>query len=150
MGDCIAPGLAVAQGLGRIGCYLAGCCWGAPTRSVFGVTFTSELAHKLTGVPLNVSIHPTQLYEAVAVFGIIPFLMWFRTTRRFYGAVFLFYIGYYAIVRFFIEFVRDDPRGYYFNLLSTSQLIALLILPFSILVWLRLKSRPHAVSAETF
>lgn len=142
--DCVAPGLALAQGLGRIGCFLAGCCWGAPTHSPFGVTFTSDTAHQLTGVPLNVSIHPTQLYEAAVVLGVIPFLMWLRKSRPFYGAVLLFYMTYYAVARFLIEFVRDDPRGYYFNLFSTSQLIALLIVVFCLCVWFYLTASASA------
>jgi phosphatidylglycerol:prolipoprotein diacylglycerol transferase len=128
--DCVAPGLALAQGLGRIGCFLAGCCWGTPTRSAFGVIFTSEVAHQLTGVPLNISIHPTELYEAVLVFSAIPALLWLKKRRSFPGEVVLAYILYYAMARFFLEFFRGDPRGYYVNgLLSLSQLICLLIIP---------------------
>ena len=140
--DCVAPGLALAQGLGRIGCFFAGCCWGTPTHSLLGVTFTSQIAHQLTGVPLNISIHPTQLYEAGLVLASIPFLMWLRKHKTFQGEVILAYVTYYAIARFVIEFVRDDPRGSYVNgMLSTSQLISLLILPFAFLLWLRLKNR---------
>ena len=131
--DCVAPGLALAQGLGRIGCFLAGCCWGTPTQLPFGVTFTSETAHDLTGVPLNVKLHPTQLYEGAIVLMAIPLLLWLRNTKRFQGEVFIAYMMYYAVARFFLEFVRDDPRGsYVFNLLSTSQLISLVILPFAL------------------
>lgn len=140
--DCVAPGLALAQGLGRIGCFFAGCCWGTPTHLPFGVTFTSEVAHQLTGVPLNISIHPTQLYEAGLVLACIPFLMWLRKHKTFQGEVILAYVGYYAVARFFLEFVRDDPRGYYVDgMLSTSQLISLLILPVAFYFSLRLRSR---------
>jgi len=134
--DCVAPGLALAQGLGRIGCFLAGCCWGAPTHLPFGVTYTSEVAHQLTGVPLNVSVHPTQLYEAALVFGIIPFLLLLRKSRPFYGSVMLSYMAFYAIARFLIEYLRDDPRGHYFGLFSTSQLIAMAMAIFCLCVWL--------------
>jgi phosphatidylglycerol:prolipoprotein diacylglycerol transferase len=140
--DCVAPGLALAQGLGRIGCFLAGCCWGTPTHLPFGVTFTSQIAHELTGVPLDISIHPTQLYEAALVLISIPFLMWLRQRKSFQGEVILAYVCYYAIARFLLEFVRDDPRGYYvFGLLSTSQLISLVLLPFSVFLWLRVRGR---------
>jgi phosphatidylglycerol---prolipoprotein diacylglyceryl transferase len=140
--DCVAPGLALAQGLGRIGCFFAGCCWGTPTHLPFGVTFTSEIAHQLTGVPLNISIHPTQLYEAGLVLASIPFLMWLRKHKTFQGEVILVYVCYYAVARFFLEFVRDDPRGYYLDgMVSTSQLISLLILPMVLLLWARLKDR---------
>lgn len=150
--DCIAPGLALAQGFGRTGCFLAGCCWGSPTGLPIGVTFHSTVAHQLTGVPLNVSLHPTQLYEAALVLASIPFLMWLRKKKRFQGEVILTYAAYYAIARFFLEFLRDDPRGYYFNLVSTSQLISLLILPITVCFWLRLKARPElrATSATPY
>lgn len=131
--DSVAPGLALAQGLGRVGCFLAGCCWGTPTELPFGVTFRSELAHNLTGVPLQVRLHPTQLYEATLVLSAIPFLMWLRKKRSFFGQVILVYVLFYAVARFFLEFLRGDPRGYHFShLLSTSQLIGLFIIPLAI------------------
>ena len=141
--DCVAPGLALAQGIARVGCFLAGCCWGIPTQLPFGVTFTSEQAHSITGVPLGVKLHPTQLYEAALVLLAIPFLLRLRQHKSFDGEVVLAYILYYGVVRFFLEFLRGDPRGSYFNdLLSTSQLISLLIIPIAafLLVWLRRKS----------
>ena len=143
--DAVAPGLALAQGLGRIGCFLGGCCWGKPTSLPVGVVFTSEVAHQITGVPLNIRIHPTQLYEAAAVLAVIPVLLWLRNRRTFYGEVILTYVIYYTVIRFFIEFVRDDPRGRYIdNLLSTSQLISLVILPLAICLLFRLQLRNGA------
>ncbi len=140
--DCVAPGLAVAQGLGRVGCFLAGCCWGIPTHLPFGVTFTSELAHNTTGVPLQLKLHPTQLYEAGVVLLSIPFLMWLRKTKSFHGEVMLAYVLFYAIARFFLEFFRGDPRGYFFGgLLSTSQLIGLLIIPLAVYLLIRRKNK---------
>jgi phosphatidylglycerol:prolipoprotein diacylglycerol transferase len=140
--DCAAPGLALAQGIGRIGCFLAGCCWGRPTDSLLGVTFTSEVAHRLTGVPLNVSIHPTQLYEAGLVLGVIPLLLWLRKSKTFQGEVILAYVMYYATARFFVEFLRDDPRGtYVMGLLSTSQLISVLLLPAAVGLFLVLRGQ---------
>lgn len=148
--DCVAPGLALAQGLGRIGCFFAGCCWGTPTHLSFGVTFTSASAHQLTGVPLNISIHPTQLYEAGLVLLSIPFLMWLRKRKTFQGEVILAYVTFYAVVRFFLEFLRDDPRGRYLGgMVSTSQLISLLILPFSLLIWIRLLSKQRRLASFT-
>lgn len=140
--DCVAPGLALALGIARIGCFLAGCCWGRPTDSLLGVTFTSAVAHRLTGVPLNVSIHPTQLYEAGLVFGVIPFLLWLRRRKTFQGQVILAYVMYYATIRFFVEFLRDDPRGtYVMGLLSTSQLISVLVLPTAVYFFIVLRGR---------
>ena len=140
--DCVAPGLALAQGIARVGCFLAGCCWGIPTRQPFGVVFTSEQAHSITGVPLGVKLHPTQLYEAALVLLAIPFLLRLLKHKSFDGEVVLAYILYYAVVRFLLEFLRGDPRGYYINdLLSTSQLISLLIIPIAALLMVRLRKR---------
>ena len=144
--DCIAPGLALAQGLGRIGCFLAGCCWGTPTQQPLGVTFTSEQAHEITGVPLNVKLHPVQLYEAVLVVLAISFVLWLRKRKSFDGEVALAYMLYYSFIRFFLEFFRGNPRGYYFNVLSTSQLISLLIIPTAAFLLVRL--RKQAVSGK--
>lgn len=137
--DSVAPGLALAQGLGRVGCFLAGCCWGTPTQLRFGVIFRSELAHTITGVPLGVRLHPTQLYEAAVVLLMIPFLMWLRKRRSFSGQVILVYVLFYAVARFLLEFLRGDPRGYHFHhLLSTSQLIGLFIIPLAIFLLIHL------------
>jgi len=138
--DCVAPGLALAQGLGRIGCFLAGCCWGRETDLPVGVTFTSDLAHQITGVPLRVKLHPTQLYEAALVLLAIPFLLWLRKHKSFDGQVVLIYVLYYAVARFFLEFLRGDPRGHYFNdFISTSQFISLVIIPIAALLLVRLQ-----------
>jgi phosphatidylglycerol:prolipoprotein diacylglycerol transferase len=109
---------------------------------VFGVNFTSELAHNITGVPLHVRLHPTQLYEAALVLLMIPFLMWLRKTRSFYGPVMLAYVVFYAVARFFLEFLRGDPRGYFFkHLLSTSQVIGVLIIPVAIFLLFHLSGQ---------
>ena len=142
--DCVAPGLALAQGTGRVGCFLAGCCWGTPTHLPLAVTFTSPLAHQITGVPLHFPIHPTQLYEAVLVLLSIPLLLWLRKRKAFAGEVILVYALYYAVARFFLEFFRGDPRGYYFNrLLSTSQLISLVIIPAAVFLLVRLRKQAN-------
>lgn len=142
--DCVAPGLALAQGMGRVGCFLAGCCWGTPTHLPLAVTFTSPLAHQITGVPLHVPLHPTQLYEAMLVLLSIPLLLWLRGRKAFAGEVILVYAFYYAVARFFLEFFRGDPRGHYFNrLLSTSQLISLVIIPASVFLLVRLRNEAN-------
>lgn len=130
--DCVAPGLALAQGLGRIGCFLAGCCWGTATQLPSGVVFTSEVAHDITGVPLYLKLHPTQLYEASLALLVIPLLVWLTKTKAFQGEVMLVYVLYYAVARFFLEFFRGDPRGYYLDgLLSTSQIISVFLILFA-------------------
>jgi phosphatidylglycerol:prolipoprotein diacylglycerol transferase len=129
--DACAPGIAIGNFFGRQGCFAAGCCWGKPTTLPWGVKFT-ELGHEITGVPLDVRLHPTQLYESFAMLIVFFFLLWLHKHRRFNGQVILFYALLYSIIRFAIEFWRDDPRGDFFGLttltgLSTSQLISLIV-----------------------
>ena len=129
--DAFAPGIALGQAIGRQGCFAAGCCWGKPTTLPWGVRFT-ELGHKVTGVPIDVPLHPTQLYESFAALAIFFFLLWLHRRKRFQGEIILVYAVLYAAARFTIEFWRDDPRGDILGLttlthLSTSQLIALIV-----------------------
>ena len=129
--DACAPGIAVGNFFGRLGCFSAGCCWGKPTTLPWGVKFT-ELGHEITGVPVDVSLHPTQLYESLSMLIVFFLLLWLHQRRRFNGQVILLYAVLYSIIRFLIEFVRDDPRGDVFGLttmtgLSTSQLISIVV-----------------------
>jgi phosphatidylglycerol:prolipoprotein diacylglycerol transferase len=129
--DACAPGIAIGNFFGRQGCFAAGCCWGKPTSLPWGVKF-SELGHEITGVPIDQHLHPTQLYESFAMLLVFFFLLWLHKRRRFSGQVILAYALLYSIVRFAIEFVRDDPRGDILGLttltgLSTSQMISLVI-----------------------
>jgi len=129
--DACAPGIAIGNFFGRQGCFAAGCCWGKPTSLPWGVKFT-ELGHQITGVPTDVYLHPTQLYESFTMLIVFLFLLWMHKRKRFSGQVILLYALLYSVVRFAIEFVRDDPRGDIFGLttltgLSTSQMISLVV-----------------------
>ncbi len=135
--DAFAPGVALGQAIGRLGCFAAGCCWGKPTNLPWGVHFT-EKGHEYTGVPIYDShgeklfLHPTQLYESFAMFLVFLFLIWIHGRKKFDGQVLITYAFIYPLLRFTIEFFRDDPRGDLFGLtsitgLSTSQLISLVV-----------------------
>ena len=129
--DACAPGIALGNVLGRLGCFSAGCCWGKPTNLPWGVRFT-ELGHEITGVPIDARLHPTQLYESFSMLIVFFFLLWLHRRKKFSGQVILAYVVIYATVRFLIEFVRDDPRGDILGLttltgLSTSQIIGLIV-----------------------
>jgi phosphatidylglycerol---prolipoprotein diacylglyceryl transferase len=129
--DACAPGIAIGNFFGRQGCFAAGCCWGKPTTLPWGVKFT-ELGHEITGVPTDTFLHPTQLYESFSMLIVFFFLLWLHKHKRFSGQVILAYVLLYSVIRFAIEFVRDDPRGDLFGLttltgLSTSQIISLIV-----------------------
>ncbi len=149
--DACAPGIAIGQVIGRLGCFSAGCCWGKPTTAWCGVHFTDE-GNRITGVPATVSqltdpiqqrvwserlaslggddtpihLHPTQLYEAGATLLIFIALLVMLRRRRFHGQIILAYAMLYSVARFIIEYWRNDPRGEIFDL-STSQFIAIVI-----------------------
>lgn len=145
--DAFAPGIAIGQAIGRLGCFSAGCCWGKPTTSFLGIHFTDkghettsvptivehlplaiqqEWAQRLGGLNAPVHLHPVQLYETVATLIIFVVLLIMARKRKFYGQIVLAYAFLYAIARFIIEFWRDDPRGAVLGL-STSQFVAVLI-----------------------
>jgi phosphatidylglycerol:prolipoprotein diacylglycerol transferase len=112
--DILAPGSAAGHALGRLGCFAAGCCWGTACTLPWAVTFTNPEAGRLFGTPLNVPLHPTQLYEAAAEAGIFV-ILWrrFRRTTR-PGSVIGLYLLLYSTARFLIEFVRahDQPNPF--------------------------------------
>jgi len=128
--DVYAPAIALGHSVGRLGCFSAGCEYGRPTNSFLGVVFTNAYSHTLTGVPLGVRLHPTQLYESLATLAIFGILLWRYPKKSRDGEIFLIYLTLYAVARFFLEFWRgDEDRGFLFNhLLSTSQFIAILAL----------------------
>jgi phosphatidylglycerol:prolipoprotein diacylglycerol transferase len=108
--DLFAPGLALGHGIGRLGCFAAGCCWGKPTHLPWAVTFTNPDA-RAVGVPLGVPLHPTQLYESVAEFFISAVLFLFARRQPKQGAVIGGYLMLYGVVRFLVEFLREHDES---------------------------------------
>ena len=121
--DIAAPAIALGQAIGRIGCFAAGCCYEKETHLPWAVTFTDEEAHRLTGVPLDVALHPSQLYESALDFVLFLTLLVLSRRKRPDGQLFLWYLLLYALLRGAVEFTRGDPRGQILGA-STSQLIA--------------------------
>lgn len=129
-------GFAVPLGLGfgRIGCLLAGCCFGVQTDSALGLVFppgspASEAQFKLGQLPAinhaSHPVHPTQIYESAVSFAIAAFcLLYVHGRKRYDGQVFVAFLMLYALGRFLLEFLRADDRGALLGL-STSQLIGL-------------------------
>lgn len=128
----IAVGLGL--GVGRIGCLLAGCCFGCVSHSSLAVRFPShspaseaQFRDGLLGSPLDLSlpVQPTQLYEAAGAIAItLVLILWLHARKRYDGQVFLAFVGLYAVLRFLIETVRADDRGGLLWL-STSQWVAM-------------------------
>lgn len=141
--DLLSPAISVAQGFGRIGCFLAGCCYGRETDSFLGVVFP-EGSLASAGVPLL----PTQLFSAAGDFAIMGFLIWYYERRKHTGDVSAMYLLLYSVGRFVIEFFRDDDRGV-IGFLSTSQFISIFIALLAVFMFWnnRRRDRKKAVSA---
>jgi phosphatidylglycerol:prolipoprotein diacylglycerol transferase len=144
--DAIAPGIALGHVVGRFGCLMAGCCYGRQTDVPWAITFTDPAATLNAGTPLGVPLHPTQLYDAGAEMVILIILLVSeKRGRPFAGRTFWLYMLLYAISRYIIEIYRGDDRGTILHF-STSQFVALLIVPVSLAMywWLRPRvATPH-------
>jgi phosphatidylglycerol---prolipoprotein diacylglyceryl transferase len=139
--DVFAPGIALGHVVGRMGCLFAGCCFGSPTDVPWAITFHNQYANENVGTPLNVPLHPTQLYEAGAELLILLVLL--ATEKRgrpFPGRTFWGYMFLYGVSRFIIEFYRGDTRGTV-GMFSTSQFLSLIIVPLAIVMLIVLGRR---------
>ena len=118
--DLVMPSVALAQGFGRIGCFLAGCCYGKETNSAFHILF-----HDSAYAPNNVPLIPTQLISSGLDFLNCIFLMWFAGKKKGDGQVAGLYLVCYSVGRFVLEFFRGDLERGNVGSLSTSQFIAI-------------------------
>ncbi len=131
--DLVLPSVALAQAFGRIGCFLAGCCYGRETDSFIGIVFThSDFA------PNGVKLIPTQLISSAGMFLIAGILFWYAKKERKKGTVGALYLILYSIGRFFVEFLRNDYRGEV-GIFSTSQFISLFMLAAGIFLFVSKK-----------
>ena len=132
--DLTAPGIILAQAVGRIGGTLNGCCYGIETRAFFAIVYT----HPQSPGPVGVPVHPTQIYEFI--YNLIVFVVLLKLRRRFKpdGSLFLIYLSLYSIWRFVIGFLRDGSP-FLFGL-QEAQVIAIIILVIAIPV-LALRTR---------
>ena len=117
--DLLIPCVALAQGFGRIGCFLAGCCYGRETDSFLGVTFPENSL-----APTGVKLLPTQLFSSAGDFLIMGILLWYYKKAKHKGDVGILYMILYSIGRFLLEILRSDERGS-LGALSTSQWISI-------------------------
>ena len=126
--DLVAPSIAVAQGFGRIGCLLAGCCYGRETDSIICIVF-----HNSTIAPNGVSLVPTQIISSLAAFLLAVILLIYSRNEKTDGKTAALYLVLYSAGRFIIEYFRSDYRGS-IGSLSTSQFISIFIFVFGILM----------------
>lgn len=129
--DLLLPGVALAQSFGRIGCFLAGCCYGRPTQTRIGVMFPAG-----SMAPAGVSLLPTQLFSSAGDLLLCVFLLLRERRDLRKGALTGRYLLLYGAGRFLIEFLRSDERGNV-GALSTSQFISLFTVAAGVILLLR-------------
>ncbi len=141
--DVFAPGIALGHGIGRLGCFAAGCCWGRETSLPWAVTFNNPAA--TTGVPLHRPLHPTQLYESVGEWVITAILLTAIGRKLSEGRVFGLYLVLYGALRFVVEFFRVHDQSNPLGLsLSLEQWIALALAVAGMVLMVRRAGRFNA------
>ena len=137
--DVFAPGIALGHAFGRLGCFAAGCCYGRPTDLPWGVKFTNPLAARFAGTPLDVHLHPTQIYEFGIELANFFLLLWLLRRKTFDGQVIGAYVFLYGFARYFIEFFRGDPgrATVLGGFMTATQLISLLLVMAGGALWIR-------------
>lgn len=152
VGDIASFGIPIGIGFGRMGCFYAGCCYGAVCDSTIGVSFpTGSPAwrhhleeHLITRADASLPVHPTQLYTAVAMWGLGALMLWYyKRKKTFDGECFWLFGLLYALMRFIVEMFRADQRGEYFGV-STSQGIGIGLIFFSLFMLSRLWTKSQA------
>lgn len=144
--DLTMPEIALAQGIGRIGCFLAGCCYGKETDSFLGITF-----HDSAFAPNGVKLVPTQLLSSAFDFVLFGILLFVDKKKKKHGQVAAAYLILYSIGRFIVEMFRGDLERGAVGGLSTSQFIAiiLLVVGIAMFVLVTLKGKEAVVKEVT-
>jgi len=138
--DCIAPGLAIGQSIGRIGCQLAGDGdWGKPSTLPWAMSYPNAIIGwerwvRDNGLPADVRVHPAPLYETFAYGLVFLALWWRRRSDHPDGSMLWLYLVLSGVVRFLVEFVRVNPPLVYG--LSEAQLISLALVAIgAVQIW---------------
>lgn len=136
--DIAAILACITHGLGRLGCFMAGCCYGVPTNGPVAVTFTDLKAH---AEPLNTPLHPTQLYASIYIAMIAVVLLIIKRHQKFQGQLFMLYLMMYSIGRSVIEIYRGDiSRGYVIgDIVTNSQFFSAVVFIAALVIYLKLK-----------
>lgn len=150
--DVLAPSLALGIAIGRVGCFLNGCCYGdrcdIPWLAVrFPPNSPPWLAEEAQGVipaaaPASLPLHPTQLYSSLNGLVLLALLSAYYPLRRRNGEVFGLFLLTYPILRFLVEALRDDEKALITGL-TIAQATSLFVLAFGLLYWALLSHRPE-------
>ena len=138
MGDLWAPAAALGQGVGWIGCLMAGCGFGNPTGSLLGIVFTNP--HSLA--PVGIPLYPTQIFAAAGGLGLTLVLVIIHTKKQFSGQVLLWYLILHGTISLFIEKYRGDGQAALLGgTMGVTQCLSLVILAWAVISLFILKSR---------
>lgn len=138
--DIFAPSIAIGEAIGRIGCFLHGCCYGHPTHLSFGVYFPEDApATQFFG---NVAVHPSQIYLSGA--NIIIFVILSIIKPGFNGKIFSIYLILHALFRFGIEYLRGDSASV-FLWFNGAQLISVFLLLCGVGLWIQAKKKVESL-----
>ena len=129
LADVIAPGIIMAQAIGRVGCVLNGCCYGLETDIFCAVIYTSPDSFAPIGVP----VHPTQIYEIIYNVMLFGVLLLLRGRFKPDGTLFLIYLGLYSVWRFSISFLREGTP-FLFEL-HQAQVIAIIVILIALYIF---------------
>lgn len=143
--DLCVPSVALAQAFGRIGCFMAGCCYGRPTDAWYGIAFKNSYM-----APNNIKLIPTQLISAAGdVLNCVLLILIAKKTKK-KGIITVLYLIFYSVGRFLVEFLRDDDRGAVGNL-STSQFYGIFCFAIGVILLIVLcvvKQKPEVKNVE--
>ncbi|NCC51387.1 MAG: prolipoprotein diacylglyceryl transferase [Spartobacteria bacterium] len=140
LGDFVITGLPLGHALGRLGCFLNGCCFGCQTQLPWGISFPEDSApwYRYGAAAL----HPTQLYETLFNLALYAFLLWVYARRKRDGSIVALYLLIYPVFRFLVEFVRGDERMIYVGL-TLAQLTSLALFATGLILWVLLPKKVH-------
>lgn len=145
--DSIAPGLVIAQAIGRIGCAINGDAWGAKTDWPFAFIYTNPNA-LIPDRLLNVPTHPYPVYDMIMCLGILAVIWPLRKRGLPPGAIFAVYAALYGATRFLISFVREE-RVWFWGLQEAQVVsIAVVVLSLTALAWLLRQGATSAPIAD--
>lgn len=137
-GDVFAPAISIGHSIGRMGCFMAGCCYGRPVgdETWYSIIFPSD---PNTFAPIGIPLYPTQLMEVIGELIIFCVLLFFRGRKKFDGQLFATYLVAYSILRSFTEYFRGDyVRGFLIEpWISTSQFVSIVLFVIGTVIFIR-------------
>jgi phosphatidylglycerol---prolipoprotein diacylglyceryl transferase len=146
LADCAAPGMLVGLAIGRVGCFLNGCCYGGPCELPWAVSFPAgtEVAARYPSAvaAASVPVHPAQLYSAIDAALLAALAMAWTPFARRSGQVFALVLTLHPVSRMLLEAIRVDEPPALGTPLSISQILSILMLTLAACLWWWIERQP--------